>query len=74
MKLRLPISVRAVRLSLPAFLVGLLVVAAPACAQRLGDNVVPVHYAITLAPDLRAATFTGWRAHPHLRRALQRTR
>jgi aminopeptidase N/puromycin-sensitive aminopeptidase len=28
-------------------------------AQRLGHNVIPEHYAITLAPDLKAATYTG---------------
>jgi aminopeptidase N/puromycin-sensitive aminopeptidase len=28
-------------------------------AQRLPDTVSPTHYALTLAPDLQAATFTG---------------
>ena len=31
----------------------------PAVAQRLSDNVRPSHYALTLAPDLSTATFSG---------------
>ncbi len=45
------------RLLLPALCC--LILAAPSRAQRLGDNVRPEHYTITLAPDLKAATFTG---------------
>jgi aminopeptidase N len=33
--------------------------ALPAWAQRLPDTVSPVHYEITVAPDLAAAKFTG---------------
>jgi aminopeptidase N/puromycin-sensitive aminopeptidase len=59
MRLRFPISLPAAWISLAPFLLASLIFAAPARAQRLGDNVVPAHYAITLAPDLKAATFTG---------------
>jgi len=31
----------------------------PLQAQRLPDTVVPVHYSLTLAPDLKTAAFTG---------------
>jgi hypothetical protein len=31
----------------------------PAHAQRLPAGVTPVHYSLTLAPDLKAASFTG---------------
>ncbi len=31
----------------------------PASAQRLSTNVIPSHYALEFAPDLKAATFTG---------------
>src|SRR5215207_8401179 len=37
----------------------LLTVAAPAHAQRLPDTVVPVHYDLTVEPDLAKATFAG---------------
>jgi aminopeptidase N/puromycin-sensitive aminopeptidase len=32
---------------------------APSQAQRLSANVVPSHYSLALAPDLKTATFTG---------------
>lgn len=59
MKARLPIFVTVIRLSFAAFLLSSLILAGPAGAQRLGNNVRPEHYTITLAPDLKAATFTG---------------
>jgi len=31
----------------------------PACAQRLPSTVLPEHYTLTLAPDLKGATFSG---------------
>jgi aminopeptidase N len=42
-----------------AFLVCLLALGAWARAQRLPQTVLPDHYQITFAPDLKAATFTG---------------
>jgi aminopeptidase N len=43
-----------------ATLLGLfLATARPATAQRLPDSVRPVHYSLTLTPDLKAATFSG---------------
>lgn len=41
------------------FVVAILLVAAPAFAQRLPATVTPIHYDIHVAPDLAAATFTG---------------
>ena len=37
----------------------LVLTAVPAYAQRLPDNVVPVHYDLTVEPDLANATFAG---------------
>src|SRR5687767_15999853 len=37
----------------------LLLVSAPAAAQRLSGTVVPEHYALWFAPDLREETFRG---------------
>jgi aminopeptidase N/puromycin-sensitive aminopeptidase len=36
-----------------------LIAAATAYSQRLPDSVIPEHYALTLTPDLKNATFTG---------------
>ena len=43
----------------PVMILVLLLVAAPAGAQRLSDNVAPEHYALWFAPDLATATFRG---------------
>src|SRR5688572_3047655 len=40
-------------------ILALLLVAAPAGAQRLSDNVAPEHYTLWFAPDLATATFRG---------------
>jgi aminopeptidase N/puromycin-sensitive aminopeptidase len=46
--------------SAPAtFLCIALATVAPVDAQRLPDTVRPLHYSLTLAPDLKAATFSG---------------
>jgi aminopeptidase N len=42
-----------------SFAFALLSAAAPAFAQRLPSTVTPIHYDITVAPDLAAAKFTG---------------
>jgi aminopeptidase N/puromycin-sensitive aminopeptidase len=43
-----------------AALAGLILAPArPAAAQRLPDTIRPDHYALTLTPDLKAATFSG---------------
>ena len=39
--------------------VSLVLVSFAATAQRLPGNVIPRHYQLTFAPDLKAATFTG---------------
>ena len=41
------------------FLVVLTLGAQPVWAQRLPDTVIPIHYDITVAPDLAAAKFSG---------------
>ncbi len=43
----------------PSLLAALLVFAPALSAERLPQSVRPVHYALTLTPDLKAATFTG---------------
>jgi len=40
-------------------ILALLILAAPAGAQRLSDNVAPEHYTLWFAPDLATATFRG---------------
>jgi len=42
-----------------AFLLGLVLLGAPAAAQRLSGDVVPEHYALWFGPDLDAETFAG---------------
>src|SRR5919108_1633983 len=44
---------------IPVGLVTVLVLAAPATAQRLSTAIVPEHYALWFAPDLPNATFRG---------------
>ena len=43
----------------PAFTCLVLVFGASAHGQRLSDSVIPEHYALTLTPDLKNATFAG---------------
>ena len=43
----------------PVMILALLILAAPAGAQRLSDNVAPEHYTLWFAPDLATATFRG---------------
>ncbi len=47
------------RSKLAIFLLFLLASISSAWAQRLPETVLPTHYALTLTPDLKAATFTG---------------
>jgi aminopeptidase N/puromycin-sensitive aminopeptidase len=47
--------------------------ASRAAAQRLPSTVVPVHYALTLTPDLKAATFTGQESIDVMVKAATRT-
>jgi aminopeptidase N len=42
------------------FACSILIAAANARAQRLPNTVLPQHYSLTLTPDLKAATFTGF--------------
>jgi len=42
-----------------AAIICLLLGVSPAAAQRLSANVIPSHYSLSFAPDLKAATFTG---------------
>ena len=43
----------------PALALALLTSPGTASAERLPTTVLPAHYALTLTPDLKAATFTG---------------
>src|SRR5688500_12319069 len=43
----------------PATILALLLLAAPAAAQRLPENVAPDHSTLWFAPDLASATFRG---------------
>jgi aminopeptidase N/puromycin-sensitive aminopeptidase len=52
-------SFRAALVSLTTLACLLLITARPAGAQRLPSTVRPDHYALTLAPDLKTATFSG---------------
>src|SRR5215472_4218769 len=47
------------RWTFTAAALAILLFAPPARAQRLSPEVRPTHYALTLTPDLKAATFTG---------------
>jgi aminopeptidase N/puromycin-sensitive aminopeptidase len=57
MKIHLSAFVASASATVLAFF--LLAPASPASAQRLASTVLPEHYALTLTPDLKAATFTG---------------
>jgi hypothetical protein len=53
----------------PVFMIVLLAaVASNASAQRLPSTVLPIHYDITVAPDLAGAKFTGSRPAHAVRR------
>jgi aminopeptidase N/puromycin-sensitive aminopeptidase len=54
-----PVSFRAVSAGAAALLCLLAAAASSANAQRLASTVRPEHYALTLTPDLKAATFSG---------------
>jgi len=52
-------SFRAILATAAALLCTFLAAAWPASAQRLPQTVLPVHYTLTLTPDLKDATFSG---------------
>jgi aminopeptidase N/puromycin-sensitive aminopeptidase len=57
--MKIILSVSSFRLTLASIAALACMIPAIACAQRLPQNVHPEHYTLTLAPDLKTASFTG---------------